>query len=229
MVDIVDEEVELRLIDTRQLVKEAKKLKEAKRIADEAKKINKQLSFSGTPIPFIGDDTQALPKSQAKKQTRTGAITGQRTANAFRDLQKKIKNLEKKQKKIKKITDEVRSKILDKVSLAGDVLQSGGNPLSLVTTSLGRFGPVGLIVASAITSVFGLFSREFERGGLFSTKLKITEREKNIVDVDYVIDIRSGTKFITGDLRIAQVIPESSNTQNLKYEHIRYVSQELGV
>lgn len=228
MSGIIDEEVELHLIDTKQLVEEAKKLKEAKRIADQAKKVNKELTTSGAPVSFIGDIEAALP-SEAKKQTRVGAIRGQNTTSAFRDLQNKIKNLEKKQNKIRKITDQVKNKILDKVEFAGDLLQSGGNPLSIVTSSLGRFGPIGLIVAGAITSVFGLFAREFERGGLFSTKLKITEREKNIVDVDYVIDVRSGTKFITGDLRIAQVAPESSNTQNLKYEHIRYVSQELGV
>ena len=37
MVDIIEEKVELRLIDTRELVKEAKALKEAKLLADSAK------------------------------------------------------------------------------------------------------------------------------------------------------------------------------------------------
>lgn len=228
MVDIIDEKVELHLIDTRQLVNEAKKLKEAKRIADQSKKVQKDLSSSGAPVPFIGEQGPILP-NEAKKQTRVGAIRGQNTTNAFQEAQRKIKELEKKQNKIKKITDQVKNKILDKIEFAGDLLQSGGNPLSIVTSSLGRFGPIGLIVAGAITTAFGLFSKEFERGGLFSTRLKITEREKNLVDVEYVIDIRSGTKFITDDLRITQVAPENSNTQNLKYEHIRYVSQELGV
>ena len=43
MADIVDEKVELRLIDTRQLVKEAKKLKEAARIKRGNDKIQKNL------------------------------------------------------------------------------------------------------------------------------------------------------------------------------------------
>lgn len=233
MVDIIDEEVELRLIDTRQLVAEAKKLKEAKRIADEAKKIKPQLTFGQAPFAVEG---QTLPKSQQKAQTRTGAVKGQNTFRAFTEMQKKIKQaesqikkLESTQKKIKRLTDEVKDKVLDKISIAGDVFQSGGSPAVLLGTTLGRFGPIGLMVASIVLPLFGLFSKEFERGGLFSTKLKITEREKNIVDVDFVIDVRSGTKFITDDLRIAQVAPERSNTQNLKYEHIRYVSQELGV
>ena len=61
--DIVDEQVELRLIDTRQLVAEAKKLKEAKRIADEAKKIKPQISFS--QAPFV-TPSEVIPKSQQK-------------------------------------------------------------------------------------------------------------------------------------------------------------------
>ncbi len=228
MADIVDEEVELRLIDTRQLVNEAKKLKELKRISDQSTKIKKVLTSSTSPVPFIGEEGPVLP-NEARKQTRVGAITGQKTTNAFAEAQKKIKELESKQKKIKRKIDEVKDKVLDKLDLAGDVLSSGGSPAVLLGTTLGKFGPIGALVASIVIPLFGLFSREFERGGLFSTKLKITEREKNIVDVDYVIDVRSGTKFITDDLRIAQVAPENSNTQNLKYEHIRYVSQELGV
>ncbi len=227
MVDIIDEEVELHLIDTRQLVEEAKKLKELKRISDQSKKVKQQLTFSGSPVPFGGDIGPTLP-SEARKQTRKGAISGQKT-NAFTEAQKKIKDLENKQKKIKKKVDEFQDKVLDKLDLAGDVIQSGGSPAILLGTALGRFGPIGLLVASIVLPLFGLFSKEFERGGLFSTKLKITEREKNIVDIDYVIDVRSGTKFITDDLRISQVAPEHSNTQNLKYEHIRYVSEQLGV
>lgn len=228
MADIVDEEVELRLIDTRQLVEEAKKLRQAKNLVDQAKKVKKDLAVGLPAVPFIGDEGPTLP-SEAKKQTRAGAIRGQKTTSAFKDLQKKIKDFERKQKEIKKKVDEFQDKILDKLDLGATFIGSGGSPAVLLTTTLGRFGPIGLLVASIVIPLFGLFSKEFERGGLFSTKLKITEREKNIVDVDYVIDIRSGTKFITGDLRIAQVIPENSNTQNLKYEHIRYVSQELGV
>ena len=72
------------------------------------------------------------------------------------------------------------------------------------------------------------YFEQFERGGIFSTALPITEREKNIVDIDYVVDVRSGTKFLTSDLRMAQKAPETSNTLNLRYEHIRYTSQELG-
>ena len=91
-----------------------------------------------------------------------------------------------------------------------------------------RFGPIGILVAAVVATIVPQYFVEFERGGIFSTALKITEREKNIADIDYVVDVRSGTKFLTSDLRMAQKAPETSNTLNLRYEHIRYTSQELG-
>ena len=231
MADIIDEEIELHLVDTSQLVAEAKKLKEAARIKKENNKIQKQLTFS-KPSPFIqAGESGLLPKKEARAQTRVGAITGQKTTSAFTDMQKKIKELEKKQKKaIKKIND-FQDKFVDKLEGAESFLTAGSisaGALGVFGGIAARFGPIGILIASAVTAITSQFFQEFERGGIFSTALKITEREKNIVDIDYVVDVRSGTKFLTSDLRMAQKAPETSNTLDLRYEHIRYTSQELG-
>ncbi len=250
--DIVDEVVELRLVDTRQLVKEAKKLKEAQRIKQEINNVlkkdptklaqekellkrletnKKRLTTSTSPIPFIGDPKDVLPKSEEKKQTRVGAISGQKTTSAFTDMQKKIKELEKKQKKAIKKIDDFQNKFVDTLEGAESFLTSGslsGGALGVLGGVATRFGPIGILIASAVTAITSQFFQEFQRGGIFSTALPITEREKNIVDIDYVVDVRSGTKFLTSDLRMAQKAPDTSNTLNLRYEHIRYTSQELG-
>lgn len=222
--DIIDEEVELRLIDTRQLVEEAKKLKEAKRIADEAKKIKPQLSFS--QAPFTAPE-QAIPKSQQKAQTRTGAIKGQNTFSAFTAMQKKIKLLEKNQKKNKKETDNFRSELFDKLAIGNNVI-SGTDIPGAVTSVATKFGPIGIAVAAIISAVLPSFFKQLERGGIFSTKLPITQQEKTINDIGFVVDVASGTKFLTSDLRISQKTVDTSNTQNLRYEHIRFVAQENG-
>jgi len=91
MADIIDEEVELHLVDTSQLVAEAKKLKEAQRIKKENNKIKKQLTFSQAPFTA---PSETLPRKEAKAQTRAGAIKGQNTFSAFTDMQKKIKQLD---------------------------------------------------------------------------------------------------------------------------------------
>ncbi len=230
MADIIDEEIELHLVDTSQLVAEAKKLKEAARIKKENKKIQRQLTTSGSPIPFIGEKGEVLP-SDAKKQTRKGAITGQKTSSAFTDMQKKIKALEKKQKKLRKDVRELPDKILGKIDEAKSLLNSSTTPAGILGISTGiaaRFGPIGIIVAAAIALIIPTYFDAYERGGILSNKLPITEKEKNIADIDFVVDVRSGTKFITSDLRMAQKAPDTSNTLNLRYEHIRYTSQELG-
>ncbi len=231
MADIIDEEIELHLVDTSQLVEEAKKLKKAQKIKKENDKIKKQLTFS-KPSPFIqAGESGLLPKKEARAQTRVGAITGQKTTSAFTDMQKKIKELEKKQKKaIKKIND-FQEKFVDKLDTAKSFLSTGtleSGALGLFGGVASRFGPIGILVTAVVASIIPQYFQEFERGGIFSTALKITEREKNIADIDYVVDVRSGTKFLTSDLRMAQKAPETSNTLNLRYEHIRYTSQELG-
>lgn len=231
MVDIIEEEVELRLIDTRELVKEAKKLKEAKRLADQAKKVKQQLSFSRPSELIQAGEREVLPKKQQRAQTRAGAVTSGRTQNAFNALQKKVKELDKKQKKTAKKILEFQDKIVDKLEGAKSFLNAGSLPAGALAGFGGiaaRFGPLGIAVAAIVSFIVPQYFEQLDRGGIFSTKLKVTEREKNIVDIDYVIDVRSGTKFLTSDLRIVQKAPESSNTLNLQYEHVRYVSQELG-
>jgi len=231
MADIIEEEVELRLIDTRQLVKEAKKLKEAKLLADQAKKVKRQLTFSGPSTLIQAGDREVLPKKQQRAQTRVGAVTSGRTGNMFTELQKKVKQLDKKQKNSIKKIDEIQDKIVNKLEGAKSFLNTG----SLSAGTLGAFGgmasrlgPIGIAIAAIVSTLVPAYFEQFDRGGIFSTKLKITEKEKNIVDIDYVIDVRSGTKFLTSDLRIVQKAPDTSNTLNLQYEHVRYVSQELG-
>lgn len=234
MVDIVEEEVELHLVDTSQLVEEAKKLKEAQRIKKQNDKIikSRQKVIAKGVSPFgVGKRGDALPKALEKAQTRKGAITGQKTGNAFTAMQKKLKELEKKQKKAIKKIDDFQDKFVDKLEGAQSFLTSGSissGALGLLGGIASRFGPIGIAIASLVSVFVSGFFDQFERGGIFSTKLPITEREKNIVDINYVIDVRSGTKFLTSDLRIVQKAPDTSNTLNLQYEHVRYVSQELG-
>lgn len=231
MADIVEEEIELHLVDTSQLVAEAKKLKKAQEIKKKNDKIKKEITKGVSPIPFIGDKKGALPTSEEKKQTRVGAISGQKTGNAFTAMQKKLKELEKKQKKAVAKIDEFQDKFVDKMEGAQSFLTSGSlssGALGLLGGVASRFGPIGIAIAAIVSAFVSEFFNQFQRGGIFSTKLPITEREKNIVDIDYVVDVRSGTKFLTSDLRIVQRAPETSNTLNLSYEHVRYVSQELG-
>ena len=84
----VQGDVPLNLISDADLKREADKIREAKKLKGEAEK----LGPIGTPLPPGG---AAVPKAGAKGQTSKGAITANRTENAFQELQKKVKKAEK--------------------------------------------------------------------------------------------------------------------------------------
>ena len=97
-----------------------------------------------------------------------------------------------------------------------------------LTGALGKLGPIGLIIASVISPLLAFGGESLERGGVFSTKLPVTKDTLTVNDIDVLADVNSGTKFLTSDLRIVQGAPSQSNTQNEKYEHVRFVMQNNG-
>jgi len=228
MSGIIDEEVELHLIDTRQLVKEAKKLKEAKRIAEQSKKVKKQLTFGGPSQSIQAGQQGLVPGADAKRQTRIGAVKGQNTSSAFRDMQKKIKELERKEKKTNKNMEEIQSNFGQNVGEAKSILTTTGFGLIDGAQIASRFGPIGMIVSAiALPLIIGM-QKQFERGGVLSIFLKEKVQAKTINDEEELNQVRGGNKFLTDDLTIVQGAPQNSNTQNLKYEHVRFTAQQLG-
>lgn len=222
MSDIVDEEVELHLIDTKQLAKEAEKLKEAKKIKKDFDKLKgkKKKPLTNRQMDKADErrDKQLTKKEKKSEKEKKSKV------------QKQIKEIKKKQKKALKKIDQFQDKFVSELNSAKNMLSpvDAVQGIGIIHNSLGRFGPIGAAVAAIAGAMAFELIKQYERGGIFATPLKITEKEKNTVDIDYVIDVRSGTKYLTSDLRVVQKAPETSNTLNLQYEHVRYVSQELG-
>ena len=227
----VEEEIDLKLFDTRKLVEEAKNLREAKRIEQESRKLERKLTSSGSSSLITAnspDRASGTLTKDLKAQSRTGAVTGANFNNAFLAEVKKRKKLEFDLKNTKKDFKKFEDKLFGRIGAASDILGSG-NLQSGALSALGKFGPIGAIIASAIPGIVSLVLDEFsKRAGVFSTKLKVTRQALTINDIDDLSNVRSGTKFLTSDLRVVQGAPENSNTQNLKYEHIRYVMEDLG-
>jgi len=170
MADIIDEEIELHLIDTRQLVEEAKKIRKAKQLQKEAKIAMKKLTTSTAPVSFIGTGKDVLPKGSAKAQTRQGAITGAKTSNAFKEIQEKqrkteqkIKNVVKNQNKFTSEIKQLQKDITDKLGLATDLLQSTAG-VGAAAGILSRFGPIGAIVASVLATIIPVIEKNNLKG-----------------------------------------------------------------
>lgn len=259
----IDDKIELHLIDTRQLVEEAKKIREAKKLATDAAAAKKDLAAGVSPLGQpaqqnfgapIGNQKNK-PKSffESEQQTRKSAIGGARTQTAFtqqqlkqKELEKQIADqakkqadLEKQQKKLqdeiekaKKEADKKREEFESKAWGTANVgIQSILNPASIPSTILskiGRLGTVGAIIAFAAGEIISELQKQFDRGGIFSTKLKVPRQALTLNDIDVSNSWRDGTKYITSDLRIVQKAPQSSNTLKISHEAIRYVMDDLG-
>lgn len=291
MPDEVDETVDLFLIDTRQLVEEARKIRKAEELAKQAKQAKrslaegkspiapgveteeptlprgfeqpiadekliaglgplverkveeildqksrtKPLTSSASPLPSPQND-QALPKGffGGSEQTRLGAIAGAKTTNAFNEAIKKQKQLENQIKLIKKDQESFLNsfKNINKMALGAPAALSSLSGTAGLVSRLGVFGgPAGIIIATVVTTVLGAVSeilKQFQRGGALSTSLKEPQQARTLNSVEDDNAYRSGTKYITDDLRLVQKAPNSSNTANIKYEHIRYTVENAG-
>lgn len=291
MPEDVDETVDLFLIDTRQLVEEARKIRQAEELAKKSKQAKRDLAEGKAPIEqAIQTDEETLPrgyqapisdekliaglgpliekkvedvidqKARAKPltsstsplpsptnntalpkgffggsdQTRLGAIAGAKTTNAFNEAIKKQKQLENQIKTIKKDQESFLNsfKNINKMALGAPGALSSLAGIAGLVSRLGVFGgPAGIIIATVVTTVLGAVSeilKQFQRGGALSTSLKEPQQARTLNNVEDDNAYRSGTKYITDDLRVVQKAPNSSNTANIKYEHIRYTVETAG-
>jgi len=229
MPDEVSDEIELHLIDTRVLVEEARKIKEAENLVKRSEKVNRQLAAGISPL---GNSNLAsnLPKGffAGGQKTRLGAIAGGRTDNEFRKMQKKQQELEKEIERITKKEIEFEEKIAGNLTLARTVLTNPGQVPNILLQKLGKFGIIGSILAGTIGIIYEEFGKQYERGGALSTKIKVPQQALTLNDLEDQNAFRSGNKYITSDLSIHQKAPASSNTASIKSEHIRYAVENQG-
>lgn len=249
----VSDKVELHLIDTRELVEQAKKIRELEALSDKKKKVTKELKTS-SKSPLSAFDTEqsvqasiigapfgkTAPKGffTGGEQTFKTAVSGARTENTFTESQKKqqeledhISQFEKKLNDIKKEQKDFETKMIGNAKSLQTVLSPAGyksNVSNLLLNKLGVYGIVGSIVLAAGTEIIGEVEDQFAAGGVFNTKLKVPPQALTLNNVDQQNEFKAGTKYITSDLRVQQKSPLTSNTSNLSYENIRYAMDNLG-
>lgn len=260
----IDDKLELHLIDTKDLIEEAKRIREAKKLVKDSQKVKKELAagvspLGGPALPQQGAPISNRPKQffESEQQTRKGAIGGARTDTAFKQQQQKQKDLEKQLQDQKKKQDELeknqaklekdvekakkeletkRQDFEDKLTGFANIAKSSilqpTSVLALAITKIKGYGIIGAIVGSILAQVLGPlqdeFQKQFDRGGIFDTKIKVPKQALTVNNLDVQNSWKDGTKYITSDLRIVQKAPQSSNTLKISHEAIRYVLDDLG-
>lgn len=236
---MVKEDIEIELISTEELIREAQKIKEAKRLAREANQVKRELTAGIAPISFGFDSsTGATPKAAffgSEVQTRLAAITGARTDSAFkqwqsnqRQLERKIADLEKNQINMLEKMLGVQATPRGLMSIPTIIPVTPQQGLSKLFTFIGKWGIIGSLIVGAGSTILDIITSQFEPGGIWFRGIKVPRQVYTLNDVEESNAYRSGNKYITDDLRIVQRAPNSSNTANLKYEHIRYTMDSLG-
>lgn len=194
--DGIRKEIPLNLISDADLKREADKIRQAKKLKNEATK----LGPIGTPLPPGG---QALPKGATGPLDRKRAIAGGRTQNAFKELQAKIKKQEKEiadakkaaekaKKENEKNIQELKSEIKGLIDTGGDILQ---NPEAAIQNNIlalaQKAGPAGIAIA-IIPQVIDAVLSQFEDGGVFDTRVKEIQQVGSLASVEYLADIQAG-------------------------------------
>jgi hypothetical protein len=226
----VDDKIELHLIDTRELVEEARKLRKARDLVRANQAVQKKLTAGISPLG-MGISQTNLPKGffAGGPQSFQGAVKGAQTNNAFKTLEQKTRDLEAKIKAGEKTQLDFQKQVFGSIGLAHQITSSNGAALpSILLSKLGKFGIIGSLIAGAFATVIDEGAKQLQRGGVFSIFLKTTKQTRTLNDVDIENEERSGNKYITSDLRVVQKSPQSSNTSNIRFESIRYTVENLG-
>ena len=228
----VQGDIPLNLISDADLKREAEKIRKAKKLKSEAEK----LSPIGTPQAPVGP---AVPKAGAKGQTRKGAITANRTENAFQEQVRKAKELavknkklqkalEKKVKEIEKKQKEFETKVQGIVDQGGDLLK---NPEAAIQNGIlnlaAKAGPAGLVVA-LVPQIIDAVLDEFEDGGVFDTRVREIEEAGVLGPVEYLIDINAGTVLFAQSGYLTDEPPTIVNTERLVAGQMRFFQFSSG-
>lgn len=183
---------------------------------------------------------------------RTGFGTGQeRSATGgmqqrIQQLEAQMLELEKGRKKIdnqskKERMENTRKIAMNRKALAKaegniqEALSFSRNPMGAI---MGRFrgavggagmaGVIGLFALAVAEQVFEIIKKEFGPGGRFDVRKMMLDRDREIDDLQHIIDRRAGRVFFTGDIELKQGVVETSNTERLRDRMIRYQALHLG-
>jgi len=225
-------DIPLNLISDADLKREADKIRQAKKLQAEASK----LGPIGTPLPPGGE---ALPKGQDKGQTRKGAVTANRTENAFQEQVRKAKEeaakakkvekeLEKKLKLLEKKQKEFETKIKILIDSGGEILQ---NPEAAIQNNIlalaQKFGPAGIAI-TLVPQIVDALLAEFEDGGIFDTRVKEIQQVGSMAAVKYLADIEAGVVLFNQSGYLTDEPPGINNTEKLVAGQQRYFLLNTG-
>ena len=182
------------------------------------------------------------------KTGRTGFGTGQEKSpmGTIIQLQAQLEEAEKmaetrKKEVNKKLAEQAKALAEQKGIVSSmqkdfnEVLSFTRNPMGLITGKLTGFlggaGVAGLIAVISLAvadQIFEMVKKEFGPGGRFDVRKEMLDRDREISEMEDILDRRAGRVFFTSDNELTQGAPQFSNTERLRDRSIRYQALHLG-
>ena len=183
--------------------------------------------------------TEAL--SGTLKKGRTAFGTGQESSPIGEILKRQetahqmMKKAEEERKAMQKLMKDNQKTISDLGSKVQEASGFASNPFSFLMSkmrgTLGGAGVAGFIAIIGIAvaqQVFKLIEAQFAPGGRFDIRKMMLDRDREIAELEHILDRRAGRVFFTSDLELKQGVVQTSNTERLADRMSRYQALHLG-
>jgi hypothetical protein len=235
----IDEPVDLRIIDEKQLESEYRKIERALRLAQKVERTQRKLAAGVAPIQAQHTRTEktlpagfskVIPAGEFLHPSARRLAQGRAplaTVQAVQKQKRRQQNFEKLRerfgfKEAKNVTQETLSLIRDPV---GFIAQSLPQILRIA-------GPAAIAVFAfeVAKQVFELFKSQFGAGGLFDIRKLVLDQVRTVSTLQTLVNIQSGIVFFTSDAgqRLRQGAPQFSNTMQLRENYRRFQLLHLG-
>jgi hypothetical protein len=174
---------------------------------------------------FAGVISKGRRTGQGKEQSPLGRLESMEVelleAKKLADVER-MKNLKRIQSNMKSIAD--NKKLISTVQKdVGEVLQFSRNPTGFLggrlKGMLGRAGIAGFIAIVALQvaeQVFEYVKEQFGPGGAFDIRKEMLDRDREMIEMNNILDRRAGRVFFTSDTELRQGIAQDGNTTRLR-------------
>lgn len=231
---------------------------ELERIAERAEQAKQKINSStgASPLAGLGGNIAFTGGTGATNQTNAGSVTSMSKDELIElvgdilEEQKKGKDERSDAQKLIDIATEEREELEKQAKEASkrafalerkfesgfdDFFRGTGNPAGFMKGKImgfvGKAGIAGVIILfiyKVAQMIYDEIMNSFKPGGANDIRKQMEDRDKEMIELQDILDRRNGRIFFTGDVDLRQGAPQYTNTERLRDQALRYQALHLG-
>jgi len=103
-----------------------------------------------------------------------------------------------------------------------------GGKIMAIAGKAGIAGAIALMIWKVAEMVYKDIVNSFKAGGANDIRKMMEDRDKEVAELNDILDRRAGRVFFTGDTDLRQGAPQFSNTERLRDQALRYQALHIG-